>query len=61
MWLSTASEGSNMAPVESTSLHVMEKLFVSKPVAIGYILVNNHCYENLKPENHRFFGEDCAE
>ena len=43
---------------------VTDKLFVNKPVAIGYNIVKNPYYENLNLEKDgyiKFFGEDCAE
>ena len=44
--------------------HVTDKLFVNEPVAIGYNVVKNPGYENLKLEKDgyiKYFGEDCAE
>ena len=44
--------------------HVTDKLFVNKPVAIGYTMVKNPDYENLNLEKDGFiknFGEDCVE
>ena len=43
---------------------VADKLFVNKPVAIGYIRVENPDYEklNLKKDGYiKFFAEDCVE
>ena len=43
---------------------VTEKLFVNKPVAIGYNIVKNLEYENLNLEKYgyiKYFGEDCVE
>ena len=43
---------------------VTDKLFVSKPVAIGYNIVKNGDYENLKLEKDgyiKYCGEDCVE
>ena len=43
---------------------VTEKLFVSKPFAIGYNIVKDRDYENLNLEKDgyiKFFGEDCVE
>ena len=44
--------------------HVTDKLFVSKPVAIGYNIVKNPDYENLKMKKGgyiKYFDEDCVE
>ena len=44
--------------------HVTDKLFVNKPVAIGYNIVKNRDYENLNLEKDgyiKYFGEDCVE
>ena len=43
---------------------VTDKLFVNKPVAIGYNIVKNPDYDNLTLEKDgyiKYFGEDCAE
>ena len=43
---------------------VTDKLFVNKPVAIGYNIVKNPDYENLNLEKVGYiknFGEDCVE
>ena len=43
---------------------VTDKLFVNKPVAIGYFRVKTFEYENLKLQKDgyiNFFGEDCVE
>ena len=44
--------------------HVTDKLFVNKPVAIGYNIVKNPDYEylNLEKDGYiKYFGEDCVE
>ena len=44
--------------------YATNKLFVNKPVAIGYNLVKNLDYENLNLEKDgyiKYFGEDCVE
>ena len=44
--------------------YVIDKLFVNKPVAIGYNIVKNPDYENLGLEEDvyiKYFGEDCVE
>ena len=44
--------------------HVTDKLFVNKPVAIGYNIVKNPDYENLNLEKGgyiKYIGEDCGE
>ena len=43
---------------------VTDKLFINKPVAIGYNIVKNPGYENLILEKDgyiKYFGEDCVE
>ena len=43
--------------------NVTDKLFVNKPVAIGYNIVKNSDYDNLNLEKDgyiKFFGEDCV-
>ena len=43
---------------------VTDKLFINKPVAIGYNIVKNSDYDNLNLEKDnyiKFFGEDCVE
>ena len=43
---------------------VTDKLFINKPVAIGYIIVKKLYYENLNLEKDgyiKYFGEDCVE
>ena len=44
--------------------NVTDKLFVNKPVGIGYNIVKNPHYENLTLEKDgyiKYFGEDCVE
>ena len=44
--------------------NVTDKLFVNKPVAIGYNIVKNSDYDNLNLEKDgyiKYFGEDCVE
>ena len=44
--------------------NVTDKLFVNKPVAIGYNIVKNPDYDNLNLEKDgyvKYFGEDCVE
>ena len=44
--------------------HVTDKLFVNKPVAIGYIILKNLDYENSNLEKDgyiKYFGEDCVQ
>ena len=52
-------------PIESANENEsMEKLFVNKPVAIGYYKLKNSGYDNLKLENEghvKCFREDCVE
>ena len=43
---------------------VTDKLFIHKPVAIGYFIVKNPNYDNLnleKDDYSKYFGEDCVE
>ena len=43
---------------------VTDKLFIKKPVAIGYNIVENPDYDNLNLEKDgyiKYFGEDCVE
>ena len=43
---------------------VTDKLFINKPLAIGYNIVKNTDYENLSLEKDgyiKYFGEDCVE
>ena len=43
---------------------VRDKLFINKPVAIGYNIVKNPDYDNLNLEKDgyiKYFGEDCVE
>ena len=49
---------------ENDNNGVTDKLFVNKPVAIGYNIVKNPDYENLELEKDgyiKYFGEDCVE
>ena len=54
----------NVTVNDHESNGVTDKLFVNKPVAIGYNIVENLEYENLSLEKDgyiKYFGEDCAE
>ena len=44
--------------------HVTDKLFLNKPIAIGFNIVKNPDYENLNLEKDgyiKYFGKDCVE
>ena len=63
VWMLTNFERMNVL-VESNNNIFMDKLFVNKPVAIGYNVVRNPVYENLNLEKHaitKYFGEDSVE
>ena len=64
MWLAADFECMNFPINDNDIDNVTDKLFVSKPVSIGYITVKNLYYENLDLEKDgyiKYFGEDCAE
>ena len=54
----------NIPIIDNDNDNVTDKLFVSKPVAIGFNIVKNPDYENLNLEKDgyiTYFGEDCVE
>ena len=63
MWMVADFECMNV-PVESNNNNFRDKLFLDKPVAIGYYVVKNPNYENLNVEKDgymKYFGGDCVE
>ena len=74
IWIAADFEGKNI-PVDDNQVDENadamshagsdnKKLSVSKPVAIGYIVVKNSYNDNLNLEKdsyNKYFGEDCAE
>ena len=68
-WMAADFEGMNVPfnDNDNDNNHVTDKLFVNKPVAIGYIIVKNTDYENLNLEKVgyigyiKYVGEDCVE
>ena len=66
MWMAADFECMNVLinDDDNDTDHITDRLFVSKPVAIGYKIVENLDYENLNSEEDgfiKFFGEDCVE
>ena len=64
MWIAADFECMNIPINDNDNDNVADKLFVSKPVAIGYDIVKNPDYDNLNLEKDsyiNFFGEDCVE
>ena len=54
----------NVNVIDHNNNGVTDKLFVNKPVAIGYNIVKNPDYDNLNLEKDgyvKYFGEDCVE
>ena len=54
----------NVNVIDHNNNGVTDKLFVNKPVAIGYNIVKNPDYDNLKIGKNgyiKYFGEDCVE
>ena len=63
MWMAADFECVNV-PVASNKNNSMDKMFLNKPVGIGYNTVNNLDYANLYLEKDgyiKYFGEDCVE
>ena len=70
MWLAADFECMNI-PINDNNNNndhdnnsVTDKLFINKPVAIGYNIVKNPNYDNLNLEKDgyiKYFGEDCVE
>ena len=64
MWIASDFECMNIPIVDNDSNHVTDRLFINKPVAIGYNVVKNPAYENLILEKDgyiKYFGEDCVD
>ena len=66
MWIAADFECMNI-PINNNNNdndNVTDKMFVNKPVAIGYNIVKNPDYNNLNLEKDgyiKYFGEDCVE
>ena len=63
IWVTANFECMN-EPLESNKDNFIDKLFVNKSVAVGYINVKIPDYDNLNLENHgynNYFGEYCVE
>ena len=70
MWMAADFECMNI-PInvnnnnnDHDNVNVTDKLFINKPVAIGYNIVKNPDYDNLNLEKDgciKYFGEDCVE
>ena len=66
MWIAADFECMNI-PIndnENDNNGVTDKLFINKPLAIGYNIVKNSDYDNLNLEKDgyiKYFGEDCVE
>ena len=66
MWIAADFEYMNIPinDIDNDNDNVTDQLFVNKPVAIGYNLVQSPDYENLNLEKDAYikdFGEDCVE
>ena len=64
MWIAADFECMNIPINDNDNDIVTDKMFVNKPVAIGYNIVKNLDYDNLKLEKDgyiKYFGEDCVE
>ena len=64
MWIVADFECMNVPINDDDNDNVTDKLFVNKPVAIGYIIVKNPDYDDLNLEKDgyiKYFGEDCVE
>ena len=64
MWIAADFECMNIPINNNDNDNVTDKLFVNKPVAIGYKIVKNPDYENLNLEKDgyiKYFVEDCVE
>ena len=62
MWIAADFECMNI-PINDND-NVTDRLFINKPVAIGYNIVKNSYYENLNLEKDgyiKYFGGDCVE
>ena len=64
IWIAANFECMNIPIIDSDNDHVTDKLFINKPVAVGYNIVKTPEYENLNLENDgyiKYFGEDWVE
>ena len=64
MWTMADFECMNFPIIDNDKDHVTDKLFISKPVALGYIIVKNPDYENLNLEKGgyiKYCGDDRVE
>ena len=64
MWIAADFECMNIPINDNDDDNVTDKLFVNKPVAIGYNIVKHPDYNNLNLEKDgyiKYFGEDCVE
>ena len=64
IWIAADFECMNLPINNNDNDNVTDKLFISKPVAIGYNIVKNPDYDNLNLEKDgyiKYFGEDCVE
>ena len=64
MWIAADFECMNIPIKNNDNDHVTDKLFINKPVAIGYKIVKHPDYDNIYLEKDgyiKYFGEDCVE
>ena len=64
MWIAANFECVNLPINDNNNNNDNDKLFINKPVAIGYNIVKNPDYDNLNLEKDgyiKYFGEDCVE
>ena len=64
MWIAADFECMNISINNNNNDYVTDKLFINKPVAIGYKMVKHPEYDNLNLEKDGYnkdFGEDCVE
>ena len=64
MWTAGDFECMNNPINDNDNDKVTDKLFVNKPVALGYIIVRYTDYDKLNLEKDgyiKYFGEDCVE
>ena len=64
IWIAADFECMNIPINNNDNENVTDRLFINKPVAIGYNIVKNPDYENLNLEKDgyiKYFGEDCVE
>ena len=64
MWIAADFECMNIPINNNNNDNVTDKMFINKPVAIGYNIVKNLDYDNINLEEDgyiKYFGEDCVE